>query len=188
MIDRILSDSQSLGFCQSDDFAAAASRLNEIAPLQRDTTLRGFGWLSTNMPDDVEAILAGFEAAEAAAGPGGPLVAYKFRIEETRKLLTTSGIDWSTQLLQDLLPVVGQLCGWSEHLVQRVQGIGVSRVLVTAEQVEQEWQAHLAREAYEVVRKTREDWDALSANVRSQIEYGQLTREQVIAAVSQLWS
>ena len=142
MIDRILSDSQSLGFCQSGDFAAAASRLNEIAPLQRDTTLRGFGWLSTNMPDDVEAILAGFEAAEAAAGPGGPLAAYKFRIEETRKLLTTSGIDWSTQLLQDLLPVVGQLCGWSESLVQRVQGIGVSRVLVTAEQVAQEWQAY----------------------------------------------
>ena len=144
MIDRIKADATALAAAQAGNWQACADRLNAIAVGSPIRTLRGSGWLMTAMPSDAESILAGFALAQQAASVGNsPLNAYYHRIQRTNALLDTSGIDWSTDALQGLLPVVAQVAGWSSELLARVQAIGLPKPVVTADDCQAAWRADL---------------------------------------------
>ena len=155
MIERILDDATALTHAQAGEWQDCADRLNAIAEPTPITTLRGSGWLMTAMPNDAEAILAGFAAAQAAASvDGSPLAAYLHRIQRTNALLDTSGIDWSTASLQALLPVVASVAGWSAELLAKVVAIGLPTPVVTSQECEGEWAQYLLESALsEVTRK-----------------------------------
>ena len=189
MLSRILGDAVARTAAQSGRWADCAERLNSTARPVPDATLRGSGWLITNMPDVAEEILAGIAAVKQLSQQDGhPLASYRNRIARVDSLLDSSGIDWSTDSLQELLTFVAEAGRWDAELLARVRAIGLPKPVVTAEEVRAAWQSHLANEAYNVIRQTRIDWDALSADIRSRIESGQLSRDGVVEAVTQAWS
>lgn len=145
MIERILDDATAKAHAEAGEWQDCADRLNAIAEPTPITTLRGSGWLMTAMPNDAEAILAGFAAAQAAASvDGSPLAAYLHRIQRTNALLDTSGIDWSTASLQALLPVVASVASWSADLLAKVVAIGLPTPVVTSQECQDEWAQYLA--------------------------------------------
>jgi len=56
---------------------------------------------------------------------------------------------------------------------------------LTADQCQSAWQAEAAIRSYEAIRRRRQAWDTLAAQIRSQIESGQLAdNAAVVAAVT----
>jgi len=88
------------------------------------------------------------------------------------------------------LPGCADLAAQGVSLVAPWQSVGITEP--TLEQVTEAWEsvqlANAARARLLVIQATRQKWDHISQQVRSQIETGQIESAQVVATVSQLWS
>lgn len=94
--------------------------------------------------------------------------------------------DERLQLQLETLFTIGVI-SLSDQVALRDLGYDPVDVLDAA-QVRVESAAKQAHARWNVIEATRRDWDTLSADIRSRIQSGQLTRDQVVSAVTQSWS
>lgn len=191
MIDLIKADATARSAAEAGRWQECATRVNAIAPAVRkpeSEARKTWVGLQSLFGLTRAALWKAniLEAIQDAEGDGDVMTIATLSLMD--QSLGGVGYDFGDPQVQEQLEMLEAMGILTEADVQDLQGVGVSAVVVTAEQVAFEWQAEIHRQAYAVINQTRTDWDALSANVRSQIESGQLKREQVIAAVSQLWS
>lgn len=191
MIDRIKADATALAAAQGGRWQECANRLNVIAqPVRLPESVARKTWVGLQALFGLEqaAIWKAsiLEAIDASNEQGDVLTVAMLSLMD--QSLGGVGYDFGDPQVQRQLDVLESMGLLSQGDVEKLKGIGVYLEQVTAVQVSFEWQSELDRQAYEVINQARSDWDALSANIRSQIENGQLVRSQVIAAVSQLWS
>ena len=115
--------------------------------------------------------------------------------------LSITGLELASDARQAFIDQVATVGQWSNDLKTQVKRLG--RPLLapwqsagldepTIEQVEIAFQSYqleiAARERLRIIQEIRQKWDQISQQVRSQIETGTITADQVTTAVQQLWS
>ncbi len=97
--------------------------------------------------------------------------------------------DDAADMLNAITNIVGQITGNSDQIELEVSLLSGGRVgksfnSLTVEQYEQDKASYeliqSAKQALEVIRKRRQDWDTLSADIRSKISSNELTDSQSI--------
>lgn len=102
--------------------------------------------------------------------------------------------DEAADMLNALTAIVGQITGKSEQVLAEVALLSGGRIgadfnNLTVDELNEDkatyLQAETAKAAYEALKNRRQNWDTLSANIRSRIESGELIDNSTILAVVQ---
>lgn len=102
--------------------------------------------------------------------------------------------DEAADMLNALTTIVGQITGKSEQVLAEVALLSGGRIgadfnNLTVDELNADkatyLQAETAKAAYEALKNRRQNWDTLSANVRSRIESGELIDNSTILAAVQ---
>lgn len=121
------------------DYALVASVLNANDVDVVDDTYYTSRYLVTLLGVDTYRIVSG---SLAAIGEVDPLV------KDIHQTLNTTGVDFSTELTQGMIDLLGANAGWSQELIDRLKAIGRSKTslalkelgaAVTAEECEAAW-------------------------------------------------
>ena len=155
------------------DYAAVAAILNAQSINVSDSTYYTSRYLVTLLGPDNYRLVSG---SLAAIGSQDPLV------KDIHQTLNTTGVDFSTELTQGMIDLLGANAGWSQELIDTLKAIGRSKTslaiqelgsAVTAEQCEAAWMR-------DILTATVRD---RSATARYGIEGGSITTLEQLNAV-----
>lgn len=161
------------------DWQAVADVLNALTQIVTDETHWTLGLIQAHPQLGID-VARGIAGAVKKAAESDPLM------EGVLLALSTTGIQLHTPERQTIIDQIG--AGLPAEAIAGIKSLGIRTVPVvetTAEECQAAMLAEQARLALQTLQDRRRAWDQLSAQIRSQIESGQLPdNAAVVAAVT----